>query len=64
MGYDAWLELPYQRAAEQAEAERCPECDEQTLEDDGEGVECQNPDCDYRYYRDFDSEPGGADWEG
>lgn len=33
MGYDAWLEGPYQRAAEEAERLRCPKCDEQMEED-------------------------------
>lgn len=40
-GYDAWLEAPFQRMAEQAERLRCPECEEQVTEDTaGQSVEC------------------------
>jgi hypothetical protein len=45
--YDAWLEAPYQRAAAQAEAETCPECDQQTVEADDEGAMCTNEECDW-----------------
>lgn len=61
--YDAWLEKPYQDAADRAEAERCPECDQQTFEDEGSGEGCcSDPECGYSRYRDWDSEPGGADY--
>ncbi len=39
MSYDAWLEQPYQDAAEQAEKMACPKCDEQMIEET-EGVKC------------------------
>lgn len=59
--YDAWLEKPYQDAAEAAERALCPECDHHTFEDEGGGEgRCAN--CGYSRYRDYDSEPGGADW--
>lgn len=60
--YDAWLEEPYQRAAAQAEAAICPECDDETLEYEEDGVYCTNPECDYSNYIDWDSQPGGADY--
>lgn len=62
-GYDRWLEKPYEDREREAEAAHCPECDEYTFEDEGDGEgHCTNEDCDYSRYRDWDSEPGGADY--
>jgi hypothetical protein len=61
--YDRWLEEPYERLARQLEAAHCPECDNYSFEDEGNGEgQCSDPECGYSRYRDYDSEPGGHDW--
>lgn len=51
MGYDAWLEKPYQDRYEDEERHRCPDCDDTSLDlsrahTHGE-IHCTNDDCDY-----------------
>lgn len=51
--YDAWLEAPYQQAADAAE---CPDCGSAVEEDTHERTaDCTNPDCGWSYEFDWDA---------